>query len=209
MAKKNITEIVVILDRSSSMSVIRNDVIGGYNTFLESQKDLKSGKAYISLVQFDHEYEPVYFSKNIEDTPKLDTTTYVPRGSTSLLDAVGRTILDVEARIDSKKKKDKPNKVIILVITDGQENASLEFDKTRITDMIKEQELKGWTFMYLSADVNAFDDAHSLGISKDQTIFFDSTHEGTRKMYHTVTRSVSSYRTHGTTNIGYNDIDEK
>ena len=195
MSKKDLTEIVVILDRSGSMSAIRSDTIGGFNTFIESQKNENiEGNATVTLVQFDDKYELLYSHKPIKEVPLLDVRTFVPRGSTALLDAIGRTLLEVDSGIRLQDESERPNKVMVIILTDGQENASKEFTKTHIVELINEQENKGWKIIYLSADINAFTDAASYGIAQNNTFTFDATGSGTKRAFTTMSNSTSQYR---------------
>ena len=136
--KNDYTHITVILDRTGSMESIRDDIIGGFNAFLEEQQKLP-GKATMTLVQFDSQdpYEIICRFALASEVPKLDRNVYVPRASTPLLDAIGRGINDLEASIGSMDKKAQPLKVVLAIVTDGQENASREFNKAQIVKMIE------------------------------------------------------------------------
>jgi len=163
------THISIILDRTGSMEDIRDDVIGGFNAFLETQQKGK-GKTTLTLVQFDTQnpYEVIHQMKPIQEVPKLTRETYVPRASTPLLDALGRGINDLE--------KSMADKIILVVITDGQENSSIEFNKAQIAKMIKErQEKDNWQFVFLSADLDSFDDAGDYGCNKGSSMADDKT----------------------------------
>src|SRR5690606_29825645 len=111
--KNDLTEIVVIMDRSGSMATIRKDVIGGFNTFIESQKEVP-GFANVSLYLFDDLYETVYEETDLHFVPKLTESTFVPRGSTSLFDAIGKTINSVGERLSKIKEENRPSKVMIV-----------------------------------------------------------------------------------------------
>ena len=163
--KENLTDITVVLDRSGSMGSVRDDTIGGFNTFLEGQKS-GEGEATISLVQFDHEYTPVYEGWPIAKAEKLDHKTYEPRGMTALLDALGRTIVRTGTRLEAMKEEDRPAKVVFVVITDGYENASREFDREKIADMIQRQtDIYNWQFVYLGANQDAITVGKTMGFS--------------------------------------------
>ena len=133
------TDITVVLDRSGSMESIAKDVVTGLNEFVHKQQEVE-GEAWFTLVQFDDEYDVVHFRAPIADVPKLTRRTYVPRGSTALLDAIGRTIVDISARIASMAPGDRPDQIVFAVATDGQENASHEFTRRQIFKMIRERE---------------------------------------------------------------------
>ena len=138
------THISIILDRTGSMESIKDDTIGGFNAFLKEQK-AQPGEATLTLVQFDSQdpYEVIHAMKAIKEIPELDGKTYVPIANTPLLDAIGRGINDLGKKLDDMKKKERPEKIVLVVITDGQENASKEFSKKDIVKMIKKQEEDG------------------------------------------------------------------
>lgn len=178
----------LIIDRSGSMTGRESDVIGGVNRFIDDQKK-EPGEAYLTLVQFDHEYEQVYHGMPIPYAPAFNK--YAPRGSTALLDAVGRTI----AGLEQTAKATNADKVIVCIITDGQENASREFSRDQIRELITAKERGGkWAFIYLGADPRTFTDASALGVSTHNTATFSNTAVGTRAMYSTVSASVSGMR---------------
>jgi hypothetical protein len=137
--EKGYTHITVILDRSGSMDSIRDDTIGGVNDFLEKQK-MVPGEATLTLVQFDSgdPYEVVRVFMAIGDVPPLDRKTYVPRGGTPLLDAVDRGINDIDYSVGKLQAGERPETVVVAVVTDGQENSSEEFTKKQVEKMIKE-----------------------------------------------------------------------
>jgi hypothetical protein len=179
------TRIVCIIDRSGSMDDIKKDAIGGFNTFIEEQKKLP-GKATLTLTLFNHDYDVLYLDKPLNDVQLLDNSTYIPRGTTALLDAVGRTITDVESKSNS-------DKVIVTILTDGLENASKDYDKPRILEMIQRKRNDGWEFVFLAANQDAFSEANSLGIN--QAVNFTADASGTRSAYKSINERVVSYRT--------------
>ena len=194
--KHSYTHITVILDRSGSMESICDDTIGGLNAFVEQQK-AGFGEATLTLVQFDSQdpYEVIHHFMPIGDVPALTRQTYVPRGSTPLLDALGRGINDIEASIGKLNDDERPEKVIIAVITDGQENSSREFSKEQVEKMIKSKSSEaGWEFMFLSADLNAIEDAQRLGFSRDATVAFEKSSHGVSCSMARLSESVSEIR---------------
>ena len=197
--RNDLTEIVVILDRSGSMSQIRDDTIGSFNTFLEDQKK-EPGFANFTLVQFDDKYEVVHEGKTIQEVPALTSETFVPRGSTALLDAIGRTINEVGARLSGMDESDRPGKVIFSILTDGQENHSVEFTRSKIFEMISHQRKEyNWEFIFLSADENGIQDAQSMGISGANVALYAHSAKGIRSANYAVSHAVSSYRSTGHT----------
>ena len=160
------THISVILDRSGSMEAIRDDIIGGFNADIARQQ-AQPGQATLTLVQFDHQdpYEVVHQFRALASVPRLDCETFVPRGRTPLLDAMGRGINDIDVQIRKLAEAARPEKVMVVIITDGQENARSEFSKAQVEKLIKEkQDGLGWQFLFLSADMNSIGMARGMGI---------------------------------------------
>lgn len=171
------TEVVVILDRSGSMQAARKDHEGGLRTFVDDQKKV-DGDVRFTLIQFDSQ-EPcgvVYDGTPIGDVKSIEL---VPRGSTPLLDAIGLGLAHVEKRIANQT----PDQVIVAVITDGEENASKEFTKETIRKRIADCEAKGWTVLYLGANVDAFAEAGKLGTSQMKSANFANNAAGTAALY--------------------------
>lgn len=162
---KDLTEIIFVLDKSGSMGVIREDTIGGFNTFIQDQKELP-GDCIFTMATFNTRYDKDLEGALMESVNKLDNATYRPGGGTALLDAVGKTINDVVAR-HSTLGDEVPGKVILVVLTDGEENSSTEFsDKSDVAKMVKTQEDAGWEIIFLGADIDAWGDGRSMGFSK-------------------------------------------
>ena len=198
------TMICLILDRSGSMSGLESDVIGGINTFIEDQKKLPE-PASIAFVRFDSmEIERFRAMKPLEQCEPLTAGEYQPRGGTPLLDAVGRTI----AQLGEDWKTEKPERAIIVIVTDGCENASREYTKAKIQEMIKARQDSGkWAFIYLGANVDAFSEAGSIGISMANSAGYVNSHAGVRAMYVTASNAVGMMRATGHTfahNLGGN-----
>ncbi len=190
------THISVILDRTGSMESIRDDVIGGFNAFLRQQQQ-QEGKATFTLVQFDSQnpYEVVHHWKDIKEVPELNRQTYVPRAATPLYDAIGMGINDLEASIAKLPESDRPSKVIMAIITDGQENSSKEFTKARVTQMITEKQKEhDWQFVFLSADLGAMQEAEDIGFSQSATLFFERSGEGSVKAFESLSKQMLEYR---------------
>jgi hypothetical protein len=182
------TEIVCIVDRSGSMDLIKKDAIGGFNSFLKEQK-VQPGEATMTILLFDTEYNFLCSGKPIKEVEPLNETTFVPRGSTALLDAIGRTVTELKSR--------DPKKAIIMILTDGQENSSREFNKTQIKQMMEDCKTKGWFVAYISANVDAFDDAQSVGIGRMQTSSFTPNAQGAHIAHMTASYATSDYRARG------------
>lgn len=176
----NLSEIICIVDRSGSMGSIRSDAIGGFNVFLEDQKKAP-GEAHLSLVLFNDQYELVHDHVDIQRVPELNEETYQPSGTTALLDAVGRTIDRVGQRLAKTAEHDKPCKVIVAILTDGLENASSDYSRAKIAEMIEhQQKVYSWEFIFLAANQDAIATASSMSIHAKDAISFDATGEGVR-----------------------------
>ena len=190
------TEIVCILDRSGSMSPIADDTIGSFNTFLKQQQELP-GKATMSMVLFDTEYEVLYDGVDINCVKPLTSKKYAPTGMTALYDAIGTAL----SKLENRHKCDK-SKVLITIITDGQENSSKEYkNKCDILKYVEKcKEKYGWEFLYLSASPSAFADGASIGIGKQHTFTFQHSGHGMGQMMASYGCSATSYRSSG--NLG-------
>jgi hypothetical protein len=209
--KPDYTHIAVILDRTGSMESIRDDTIGGFNAFLSEQKQ-QPGKATLTLVQFDSQdpYEVIHQVKTIKEVSELTRETYVPRASTPLLDAIGRGINDLEKSVADMKEDDRPSKVVLVVITDGQENASREFRRDQILKMINEKEkLHGWQFVFLSADLDAINDALAQGFQPAAAMAFDQTGVGVKNAWASVSQNISNYRSSKSQGVAFSEGDRK
>jgi len=191
MVDDKFTHIAVILDRSGSMATLKTDMEGGFNTFIEEQKKV-AGRCTLSLYQFDDVYEVVYKGKEVKDVPVLDLQ---PRNMTALLDAVGKTINDVGTELAALKEEERPGKVILVIITDGQENASHEFKRERISEMIKHQEDKyTWQIVFLGANFDAYTEGMGLGFTGSKCMTYAANAVGTRCCYSSVSAKITDYR---------------
>jgi len=191
---KDVTEIICIIDRSGSMESIRSDAIGGFNRFLADQQEPED-PARRTMVLFDDHYEVVHNGADIHSVPLLTNKTFVPRGSTALLDAVGKTLNTVSARLAEIPANDRPEKVIVAILTDGHENASTEFSLPVIREMISHYttDLK-WDFIYLAATQDAFSEAGQMGISADYTMRFAASKAGIRGSYNCMSNVIGLKR---------------
>lgn len=194
--KKDYTHITVILDRSGSMESIREDVIGGFNAFLGEQQRAP-GMATLTLVQFDTQnpYEVLANFQLIGTVPPLTRELYVPRASTPLLDAIGRGINDLEATLAKMSEAERPEKIIFLIVTDGQENASREFTRAKVAELISMHEEKNnWQFVYISADLAAVREAESIQFRKEKVMAFDKTGKGTADAMRATSVRIAEFR---------------
>lgn len=171
----NYTAMALVVDRSGSMHSMAADVKGSVKQLIGDQKK-NEGKATLTVSQFDHTYEVIHNHKNIQEVDEDQfNKAYTPRGSTALLDAIGRATLDMQQEIDKMAVEDRPQRVIVAVITDGYENASTEFNIDQIKEMIKSKEAQGWDFMFMGASLDTIDIAKSMGFSANKSAFYDAT----------------------------------
>jgi len=192
--KKDLTELVLILDRSGSMSGLESDTIGGYNAMLEKQKK-EAGDAIITTVLFDDRYELLHDRINLKGIAPITDKEYFVRGSTALLDAVGRTINKIGNVQKHTAVEERAEHVMFVITTDGMENASREFSYEKIRHMIEHQKSKyGWEFIFLGANIDAIATAERFGISKDRATNYNADSEGTLLNYEVISETVSSIR---------------
>jgi uncharacterized protein YegL len=179
---KNVTEIVFLLDRSGSMSGLEKDTIGGFNSFVKRQVERK-GKTLLTTVLFDDQYEILWSGVPAEQV-QLTRKDYYVRGTTALLDAVGKTILDVGYRLSRTEENDRPGKVIFVITTDGMENASSEFTHEKVKKLIEhQQEEYNWEFIFMGANIDVIAEAQNLGIKEEDAFSFDATQDGVENLY--------------------------
>ncbi|HEY8559687.1 MAG TPA: vWA domain-containing protein [Pyrinomonadaceae bacterium] len=191
---KNKTDITVILDRSGSMESVKQDTIGGFNSFLSEQQSVE-GEASLSLVQFDDQYEVVYEDQSIARADRLTERTFQPRGSTALFDAVGRTINAVGQRLAALAEAERPDKVLLVIMTDGYENASREFSAAQVSEMINHQRrVYSWEFMFIGANQDAVLSAGQIGIPAAASLTYAANSEGTEIAYSMIASKVKNYR---------------
>ena len=185
-------ELVFILDRSGSMGGLESDTIGGYNSMLSKQKKEKTGKVSVTTVLFDDQYELLYNQVPIEKVSPMTEEEYYVRGSTALLDAIGKTVMQVKANQDKKEIKDK---VLFVIITDGMENASREYRADQIKKLIEERKEKNnWEFLFLGANIDAIGAAKDIGIDSSRAVRFKSDKKGTVKNYEVLNEAIKEVR---------------
>ena len=185
-------ELVFILDRSGSMGGLESDTIGGYNSMLSKQKKEKTGKVSVTTVLFDDQYELLYNQVPIEKVSPMTEEEYYVRGSTALLDAIGKTVMQVKANQDKKEIKDK---VLFVIITDGMENASREYRVEQVKKLIEERKEKdNWEFLFLGANIDAIGAAKDIGIDSSRAVRFKSDKKGTAKNYEVLNEAIKEIR---------------
>lgn len=167
-------DLIFLIDKSGSMYGFEDDTIGGFNAFIQKER-AKEFNTKVTTILFDHEYEVLYKRKSIGDVCELTRNEYQVRGSTALLDAIGKTIVSFEKEIS--------NKVLFVIITDGRENSSLEFSKSQIRNMINSHK---WEFIFLGADIDSYSEAKNIGIKKSRTANYFKSAEGIQKVFTSV-----------------------
>lgn len=192
------------------MSAIQDDTIGGFNQFLTKQKALP-GQATLTLVQFDSQdpYEVIHHVRPLADVPDLTRETFVPRGSTPLLDAIGSGITDLEKSIGAAAESEKPDKVLFVIVTDGQENHSQTFTRRAVEEMIRAKSAGGWEFAFLGADLSAIGDIQAMGIRASSTARFACDAEGVAGAWHCLNIASLSFRENDTFSLRDVDGDER
>lgn len=192
----NLTEIIFLLDRSGSMAGLESDTVGGFNAFVKKQSEME-GETILTTVLFDDEYEVLWNGIDASEA-KLTEDEYYVRGMTALLDAVGKTILDVGYRLAKTKEDRRPGKVIFVITTDGMENASSEFTYGKVKELIKHQQEKyRWEFIFMGANIDVAKEADSLGINIENSFKFEASEKGIENMYEMVSESITEKRLKG------------
>lgn len=194
MTKQNFTEIVAIVDRSSSMAPLAKETILGFNGFLAAQKK-EPGEAVFTLATFSDTYSLVHNAVPLQEVPNLNNSTYNPAGWTALLDAIGNTVNTVGARLASMKEEDRPSKILVLIMTDGEENRSTNFNRHHIVDLISHQRDKySWEFVFIGANQDAITAGANIGIQATNSYNYTASVAGSASLFDNVTKGVSSYR---------------
>ena len=192
--KKNLTELVFILDRSGSMSGLENDTIGGFNAMIEKQKR-DAGEAYVSTVLFDNHREVIHDRVDIQKVEPMNREQYYVRGSTALLDAVGKSIRHIANVHKYAREEDRPEKTLFIITTDGMENASHEYSYERVRKMIEHEKDKyGWEFIFLGANIDAAKEAARFGIDESRAANYHADSVGTAVIYEAMSEAVCSVR---------------
>ena len=192
--KKNLTEIVFILDRSGSMGGLEADTIGGYNSLLEKQKK-EEGEAIVSTVLFDDRQEVIHDRVPLDKIKPMTGDEYYVRGCTALLDAVGGAIHHIGNVHKYAREEDRPEKTLFIITTDGMENSSKRYSYDKVKSMVERQKKKyGWEFLFLGANIDAIEVAGRFGISEERTVNFKCDSEGTALNYKVLSKAVSAVR---------------
>lgn len=206
--KKGLTYLAVVLDRSGSMSSVREAVVKGLNGFIKEQKTVP-GDALLTLAQFSSGYDLKYNGVSLKEVPEFTLEDYVPNGWTALLDAMGKTINDVGAKLSLMPEDEKPEKVIFIVQTDGEENWSKEFSLAKVKEMVTHQREKySWDFVFLGANLDAIATGATFGMKINSTLQYANTVTGLDSLYTTIGSAVKTVRTTGQV-LSFSDDDRK
>lgn len=194
MTKPNFTSINVVLDKSGSMATVMNDTIGGFNTFIADQKTVK-GEAVFTLVTFNDKADTIYNAVPLKEVSDISAKSYKPSGCTALLDALGETIDNVGKKLAAMKEEDRPDRVIFVVMTDGQENASKTYTKARVMSMIEQQKnVYKWEFVFMGTDIASINDAEAYGFMRSNTYQYAHNSAGVARGIDDVSKSMRRYR---------------
>lgn len=192
--KKNLTEIVFILDRSGSMHGLEADTIGGFNSMIEKQKK-ETGEALVSTILFDNAAEVIHDRVSLKDIRKLTSRDYCVKGCTALLDAVGGAIHHIGNIHKYARPEDVPEHTLFIITTDGMENASRRYSSMEVKKMITRQKEKyGWEFLFLGANIDAVETAAGFGIGADRAVNYRADSQGTQLNYEVLGDAVSAVR---------------
>ena len=192
--KKNLTELVFILDRSGSMAGLESDTIGGFNAMINKQKR-EEGEALVSTLLFDNESIVIHDRANVQSVAPLTEKEYFVRGCTALLDAIGGAIHHIGNVHKYAREEDRPEHTLFVITTDGMENASRRYTTERVKQMIQRQKEKyGWEFVFLGANIDAVETAGRIGIDQNRAVNYHSDSVGTRLNYEVIGEAVCSVR---------------
>ena len=191
--KRNLTELVFILDRSGSMAHLVDDTIGGFNAMLSRQKD-GEGEALVTTVLVDCVNETIHDRLPITEVPRLTRKEYYVRGCTALLDAVGMTVEHIAGIHKYAREEDRPTRTLFVITTDGYENASHHFSYDKLKRLITEKQEAGWEFIFLGANIDAAKEAARFGIREENAVDYHADSKGTEAVYCAVDAAVSQAR---------------
>ena len=192
--KKDLTELVFILDRSGSMSGLESDTIGGFNSMIEKQKK-QDGECIVSTVLFDDESRVIHDRVSLDNIKPMTEDDYFVGGCTALIDAIGSAIHHIGNVHKYARPEDVPENTIFIITTDGQENASHRYSSDKVKQMIERQKEKyGWEFLFIGANIDAVETAKRYGIDRNRAVNYNADAEGTSVLYETVSKAVCNVR---------------
>lgn len=187
------TELVFILDRSGSMAGLESDTIGGFNSFINRQKE-QQGECFVTTVIFDNEVETIHDRMKLSDVPAMTEEDYSVRGSTALIDAIGKTVEHVESIHKYARKEDVPAHTMFVITTDGMENASHIYTSDKVKKMIENKKKEGWEFLFIGANIDSVETAKHFGISEDRAVNYHADKKGTKVLFKAVGDAVCCMR---------------
>lgn len=192
--KKNLTELVFILDRSGSMAGLEDDTIGGFNAMIQKQKK-EPGEAFVSTILFDNVSEVLHDRIKLKSIPKMTSRDYTVRGCTALIDAIGGAIKHISNIHKYARPEDVPEHTMFIITTDGMENASRKYSSDEVKKIIERQKQEfGWEFLFIGANIDAVETAAQIGISRDRAVKYSASSKGTQTLYETLSAPISATR---------------
>ena len=206
--KKDLTEIVFILDKSGSMAGLEADTIGGFNSMIERQKK-EEGEAVLSAVLFSDTNTVIYDRVDIRKVEPMNDRQYFVGGCTALLDAVGDAVKHIKNVHKYAREEDCPEKTVFVITTDGMENASRKYTYDEVSRMVKQQQEAGWEFLFLGANIDAVKTAGTFGIRADRAVTYESDSAGTRLNYAVLDRAIGTIRKRETLSSAWKEDIEK
>lgn len=196
--KTNSLELVFVIDRSGSMAGLEHDTIGGFNGMIQKQRALE-GAVFVSTVLFDDRFEVIHDRRSIESVNPLTTREYYVRGSTALLDAIGRSIRHIRNIRDRQTPAERTDKVLFVITTDGMENASHEFSADYVKLLVERmQDKEQWEFLFLGANIDAIAVGERVGIRASRSANFKADRQGVQTHYDTVSDAIMELRVNAT-----------
>jgi len=207
--RQDYCDITLVLDESGSMEPLQKDTIGGVNAFLADQRK-QPGKCVCSIMKFNHEDHPVFTGRPVQEAPDLTLATYSPNGNTALLDALGRAITEAGDRFRAMPETERPGKIIVVVITDGEENSSRRYTKEQVKGMIVRQtNVYKWEFVFLGANIDAFAEAGGLGVGAGHTFQYAPNSAGVRHALGRLSENTVSYTGGGRASMAWTEQQRK
>ena len=191
--KKNLTELVFIMDRSGSMSGLEKDCVGGFNSMIKKQKK-EDGECLVSTVLFNNSDTILHDRVSLKNIKQMKEDDYVPSGCTALIDALGNSIKHISDVHRYIRKEDVPEHTIFVITTDGLENASKKYSSEEVKKMVEQKKEEGWEFIFLAANIDAVETAKRYGIEEDRAVNYVCDEVGTRKNYNALDKAIRSFR---------------
>ncbi len=191
--KGSLTELVFILDCSGSMHGLEADTIGGFNSMLDQQRG-KPGEAFITTFLFSSSWRLVHDRVSLEKVRPMTRKDYITGGCTALFDTVGHAIAHIESIHRYARPEDVPAQTMFIIITDGMENASREYARRKVKEMIEGKKRDGWEFLFLGANIDAAETADTLGIAADRAVDYHADSEGTRQNFRSISDAIDAVR---------------